>query len=98
GLGLALQLLTRPYEFIFLLAGAALFLVQSFRRPAKLAPALLVLLPAIGFTLLQNKQVTGSWTTLPYMLSQYQYGVPAALTFQSDQIPHNDLTPQQQLD
>jgi hypothetical protein len=98
GLGLALQLLTRPYEFIFLLAGAALFLAQTFRRPAKLAPALLVLLPAIGLTLLQNKQVTGSWTTLPYMLSQYQYGVPAALTFQSKPIPHNDLTPQQQLD
>jgi hypothetical protein len=98
GLGLALQLLTRPYEFIFLLASALLFLVPSFRKPAKLAPAFLVLLPAIALSLLQNKQVTGSWTTLPYMLSQYQYGVPAALTFQSKPVPHNDLTPQQQLD
>ena len=98
GLGLALQLLTRPYEFIFLLASALLFLVPSFRKPAKIAPAFLVLLPAIALSLLQNKQVTGSWTTLPYMLSQYQYGVPAALTFQSKPVPHNDLTPQQQLD
>ena len=98
GLGLALQLLTRPYEFIFLLASVLLFLVPLFRKPAKLAPAFLVLLPAIALSLLQNKQVTGSWTTLPYMLSQYQYGVPAALTFQSKPVPHNDLTPQQQLD
>jgi len=98
GLGLALQLITRPYEFIFLLASALLFLVPSFRKPAKLAPTFLVLLPTIALSLLQNKQVTGSWTTLPYTLSQYQYGVPAALTFQSKPVPHNDLTPQQQLD
>src|SRR6202007_1894934 len=98
GLGLALQLLTRPYEFIFLLAGAALFLVQSFRRPAKLAPAMLVLLPAIGLTLLQNKQVTGSCTTLPYMLSQYQYGVPASFTVQRNPVPHRQLTRAQPLD
>jgi len=98
GLGLGMQLITRPYEFIFMVASALLFLVPSFRKPAKLAPAFLVLLPAIALSLLQNKQVTGSWTTLPYQLSQYQYGVPAALTFQSNPIPHNDLTSQQQLD
>src|SRR6202040_2512810 len=77
GLGLALQLLTRPYEFIFLLLSAALFLVPSVRKLAKLTPTFLVLLPAIALVLLQNKQVTGSWATLPYMLSQYQYGVPS---------------------
>jgi hypothetical protein len=98
GLGLGLQLITRPYEFIFLFASAVLFLLPLFRKPAKLAPAILVLFPAIALTLLQNKQVTGSWSTLPYMLSQYEYGVPAALTFQSSPVPHNDLTPQQQLD
>ena len=98
GLGLALQLLTRPFEFIFLLASAALFLAPSFRKAARLTPAFLVILPAVGLMLLQNKQVTGSWTTLPYTLSQYQYGVPAALTFQSTPVPHSDLTPQQQLD
>jgi len=34
---------------------------------------------------------------LPEALSQYQYGVPAALTFQSIPTPHRALTPQQQL-
>ena len=95
GLGLALQLLTRPYEFIFLLASTALFLFPNFR---KLGPALVVLLPAIGLVLLQNNQVTGSWTTLPYMLSQYQYGVPATFTVQANAIPHHQLTREQQLD
>jgi hypothetical protein len=51
GLGLALQLLTRPYEFIFLLASAILFLLAFFRKSTKLIPAVLVLLPAIGLTL-----------------------------------------------
>jgi hypothetical protein len=97
GLGLALQLITRPYELIFLLA-AVLFLVPMFRKPARLIPALLVLLPAIALSLLQNKWVTGSWTTFPYVLSQYQYGVPTGLTFQPNPVPHNELTPQQQLD
>jgi hypothetical protein len=46
----------------------------------------------------QNKQVTGSWTTLPYALSEYQYGVPAALTFQANAAPHRELTREQELD
>ena len=54
-------------------------------------------LPAIGISLLQNKQVTGSWTTLPYTLSRYQYGVPAAFTWQANPQPHQDLTREQQL-
>jgi hypothetical protein len=58
----------------------------------------LAVLPAIGITLLQNKSVTGSWTTLPYQLSQYQYGVPASLTFQPNPVPHRELTPQQELE
>jgi hypothetical protein len=98
GLGLALQLLTRPYEFIFLLASAILFLALSFRKLSKLTPAFLVLLPAIALTLLQNKQVTGSWTTLPYMLSQYQYGVPTTFTVQPNPTSHRELTREQQLD
>jgi hypothetical protein len=52
----------------------------------------------VGLTVLQNKSVTGSWTTLPYQLSQYQYGVPSSLTFQKNPIPHQELTPQQALD
>lgn len=101
GLGLGLHLLTRPYESIFLFASAAIFLVPVFATVARireLAAVLLVLLPAVGLMLLHNRQVTGSWTTLPYQLSQYQYGVPASLTFQAKPIPHRDLTPQQQLD
>jgi hypothetical protein len=59
---------------------------------------ILTTLPAVGLTLLQNRQVTGRWTTLPYTLSQYQYGIPASLTFQPAPVPHRPLTPQQQQD
>ena len=57
----------------------------------------LAAMPAIAITLLQNKQVTGRWTVVPEMLSQYQYGVPAGLTFQPDPVPHRELTPQQEM-
>ena len=100
GLGLALQLLTRPYEFTFLAASVVLYFLRvewrTLRRVA--LPAALVVLPAIALTLLQNKQVTGSWTTLPYMLSRYQYGVPTTFTWQPNPVPHRELTPLQQLD
>jgi hypothetical protein len=105
GAGLAIHLLTRPYESIFLVLSAVLFFLPVLLKPAELRafikPALaanLVMLPALGITVLQNKQVTGRWITLPYMLSQYQYGVPAALTFQDDPVPHRELTPEQALD
>jgi hypothetical protein len=105
GLGLALHLLTRQYESIFLFLSVVLFLLPDVRKSDSLrrlarpaAVALLVVIPAVGITLLQNKRVTGSWTTLPEVLSQYQYGVPAALTFQPDPVPHRALTPQQALD
>ncbi len=99
GLGLALHLLSRPFESIFLLLSVILFLVPDSKKLAK--PALitaLVCLPAIGIVLAQNKQVTGNWTTLPYSLSQYQYGVPASFTFQPHPVPHHDLTREQALD
>lgn len=105
GLGLAINLVTRPFESVFLFLSAAVFLApQLLKREARLGLAravgiaALVLLPAAGVTLLQDKRVTGSWTTLPYVLSQYQYGVPAALTFQPNVEPHVYLTPQQALD
>jgi hypothetical protein len=105
GAGLAIHLLTRPYESIFLLAGVILFFLPVLRRPkevrALVKPAVvafLTVIPAVGLTLLQNKQVTGSWTTLPYILSQYQYGVPAALTLQTNPVPHHPLTREQELD
>lgn len=105
GLGLALHLLTRQYESIFLVLSVILFFLPDLRKPdcvpklAKPAAVSLAMVSlALAVTLLQNKRVTGRWTTLPEMLSQYQYGVPAALTFQPDPIPHRELTPQQALD
>ena len=105
GGGLALQLLTRPYESIWLLVCVILFFLPLLRRRdelrklARVAPAVvLVAIPAIAVTFLQNKQVTGSWTTLPYMLSRYQYGVPTTFTFQPNPVPHRALTTEQRLD
>ena len=105
GLGLAIHLLTRPYETLFLAIAVALYFAPALRtagEPRRLirvaAVAGLVVASAIGLTLLQNRQVTGSWTTLPYSLSQYQYGVPTSLTIQPNPVPHAQLTPQQQLD
>jgi len=58
---------------------AAAFLLPGWRRFLQALPIVgVTLLPAVSLTLAQNKVVTGSWTTLPYMLSRYQYGVPAA--------------------
>jgi hypothetical protein len=103
GLGLGIHWLTRPYETIFLAIAAPLFFLPELRSPhwrslAKPAfAAAIVLLPAIGLSLLQNKQITGGWTTLPYMLSRYQYGVPASFTWQANAFPHLELTREQQL-
>jgi hypothetical protein len=98
GLGLGLHWLTRPYETVFLAAAALLYFVRSDLRPlAKPAlAAALVLIPSIGLSLAQNKQVTGSWTTLPYMLSRTQYGVPASFTWQANAVPNRELTREQQ--
>jgi hypothetical protein len=99
GLGFALHLLSRPYESIFLLLSVLLFCLPQWRlffKPALIAT--LIVLPAVGITLLQNERVTGSWLTLPYSLSEYQYGVPASLTFQPRPVPHRELTREQDLD
>jgi len=105
GLGLGIHFLTRPYESIFLALAVVLFFVPALgvsgerrRLPHVAAVVVLVLAPAIGLTLWQNQRVTGSWTTLPYSLSQYQYGVPASLTIQPNPVPQRPLTAQQQLD
>lgn len=103
GLGLSISLLTRPYESIFLVISVAFYFLPSIpTRPSlpirRLLIAAIVVFPAIGVTLLQNKSVTGSWASFPYQLSQNQYGVPAALTFQAAPVPHRDLTPQLQLE
>jgi hypothetical protein len=100
GAGLGMHLLTRPYESIFLCLSAAVFLAQ---RPARrglwrVAPvALLAMMPAVALTFLQAKAVTGSWTTIPYMESRYNYGVPTGFTWQANPVPHHALTTQQRL-
>jgi hypothetical protein len=96
GVGIAIHLFTRPFESIFLCLA-----VLTYLRPRHwklLAIAALTALPAIGITLLQNKAVTGSWTKLPYALSQDQYGVPAALTILPAPQPNRPLTREQELD
>ena len=100
GVGLGMHWLTRPFESLFLFLAVALFFVVPIRRPnlRPIAIALAAFAPAMLLSLAQNKAVTGIWTTLPYSLSQYQYGVPASLTFQPNPIPHNQLTPQQELE
>jgi hypothetical protein len=99
GAGLGLQLLTRPFEFVLLAIAAAVFLLPGWRRVLAALPIVVVtLLPAVSLTLAQNKAVTGSWTTLPYMLSRYQYGVPATFMFQPNPAPHRPLTPEQDMD
>ncbi len=100
GLGLAIHWLTRPYETIFLAIAVLMFLAHLPRLRALAKPSLaaaLVLIPAVGLSLVQNKQVTGSWTTLPYSLSRFQYGVPASFTWQANAVPHLELTREQQL-
>jgi hypothetical protein len=105
GAGLGLHWLARPFETIFLAAAVALFFFPPIWRRAELRPLLrlapaaaLPLLFALGLTLLQDKQVTGSWTTLPEMASQYQYGVPPGLTVQAKAVPHRPLTSEQAMD
>jgi len=96
GVGLGLELLTRPYECVFLAAIVALFLLFHWKRLAMVAPLVIAAtLPFLSLTLAQNRAVTGSWTTLPYMASRDQYGVPTSFTFQPVPVPHRELTPEQ---
>ncbi len=102
GFGCALQLLSRPYESIFLLLSAGVFTLWLLRDRRKFAwltaVAALAAFPAIVLMGFQNRAVTGSWTTLPYMTSRYQYGVPTTFTIQPNPTPHRELTREQQLD
>jgi hypothetical protein len=95
GLGVSLQLLTRPFEFLFCVASVLIFLGRPGLRTLGIASA--ILLPALGVTALHNHAVTSSWTTLPYQLSRDQYGVPATFTFQPNPVPHRELTREQRL-
>jgi hypothetical protein len=100
GIGLAIHVLTRPFETIFLGLSVVLFFAPLLRL--QLVPVLratsiaaIVVLPALGLIALHDKQVTGSWTTLPYALCRYQYGVPSTFTVQENPIPHRELTREQ---
>ncbi len=104
GAGLGLQMLSRPYESLFLDLSVALFLAPWLRSPEgqrnllRMArPAGLAAAPALALILLHNHAVTGHWTTLPYMLSRYRYGVPTTFTFQPNPQPHGTLAPNQWL-
>jgi hypothetical protein len=99
GAGFGLQLLSRPFEAALLTPCIALFFLPDARRFFRpLAVAALATLPATALILAQNWQVTGSWTTMPYQLSRYQYGVPTTFTTQPTPLPHRNLTQQQKLD
>lgn len=97
GAGLGLELLTRPYECVFLVAIVAVFFVLPKWRGMRASVPLVIAatLPALSLSLAQNKAVTGSWLTLPYMASRAQYGVPTTFTFQPDPVPHRELTAEQ---
>ncbi len=100
GLGLAIHVLTRPFESIFLALAVVLFFlpaIQGNARPVLKAASIaaLVVLPALGLIALHDQRVTESWSTLPYALSRYQYGVPSTFTFQPNPVPHRELTREQ---
>lgn len=98
GIGAGLQLLTRPWEFVLLtLCVLPILLVR--RIPFRFViVAALAFLPAVCLTLAQNKAVTGSFTTLPYMLSRSQYGIPTTFTFQKLPVPSRPLNQEQAMD
>ncbi len=96
GVGLGIQLLARPFEFLLLIAALCLFVL--FYRPRAIPFALIALLPAVALMLWHNKRVTGSCLTLPYQVSRAQYGVPASFTFQPNPVPTRELTREQRLD
>ncbi|MGH9624484.1 MAG: hypothetical protein ACRD4G_09120, partial [Bryobacteraceae bacterium] len=103
GAGFAISILTRPFESIFLVIGAGLYFViatpAKVRLLARAVPIIcLATLPGIVLTLAQDKAVTGSWTTLPYQLSRYEYGVPTTFTFQPNPTPHHKLSHQEKID
>jgi hypothetical protein len=97
GAGLGFELLTRPFEFLLLAASVVVYAVWNRLAPKQLAVAALALLPAVLLTLAQNRAVTGSFMIFPTQLSRYQYGAPAAFTIRPNPVPHQPLTPEQQL-
>jgi hypothetical protein len=104
GLGFCLQMLTRPWESVLLGVCVLPVIFMAARRATRqdvlrlAAITLLAFLPGVALTLAHNKAVTGNFTTLPYMLSRYQYGIPATFTFQKNPEPHRALNQEQAMD
>ncbi len=98
GTGLGLQILVRPFEALFLGIAIVAYLANGRAVYKPIWAAGGIIAAALGLTLLQNQAVTHSWFSMPYMLSRYQYGVPATLTFQPNAVPHRQMTAEQQLD
>ncbi|MGH9645983.1 MAG: hypothetical protein ACRD4E_04120, partial [Bryobacteraceae bacterium] len=105
GAGMGVHMLTRPFESVLLALCVVLYFVPAvihgleWRRVGKASVvALLAAAPAIALTLFHDRAVTGSWTTLPYSVSRYQYGVPTTFTVQPNPIPHRELTHEQSVD
>ena len=89
GLGWTIVWLTRPFEslvpLLFFWGTIAIFVLRDSSRKRWLDPILVLLViqaSAGGVTALHNRAVTGSYTTLPYVLSQQIYGVPQGLIWQ----------------
>lgn len=105
GAGLGLELLTRPFEFVLLCVAVLLFFAPAVRRlwqwrglARSAGLAALCVVPAVVLLLLHNAAVTGSWRTMPYVISRYEYGVPTTFTFQSVPTPHRGLNREEELD
>ena len=109
GAGMGVLVLTRPFESVLLALCVVLYFVPAMVRRIEwphldkalakaMTIALLAAAPAIALTLFHDRAVTGSWTTLPYSLSRYQYGVPTTFTVQPNPVPHRALTHEQSID
>lgn len=100
GAGLAIHVLTRPFESILLGLCVALFFVSDLRKKElwrAMAMAALLVAPALAMIALHDHRVTGNWATLPYAWCRYQYGVPSTFTVQPNPVPHRELTREQKL-
>jgi hypothetical protein len=104
GLGWAIVWLIRPFESLIPLAFTWGIVIARTRRDrgrwrswvSTIALLGIVQLGAGGLTALHNRAVTGSFTTLPYVLSQRIYGVPQSFFGQAPIEVARFKTPEQE--